>query len=284
MMIRTKRARAATPTLLALSLSASASASLSLSLTLATSPASAEPPEAGREVQTLEGLDSAKRAEIARLARSGGVVVVRSAGGDAAALELVPYCIGTGAVYESTASGEHLALALPASASSTTVQLEGGGCSQATHVLRAIQLSCDDASKRETCTKPLRATLMAVTAPPAPAASADASEKAAAPPRSPWPLVLGGAGLAVMGGGIAFRLLAATSDEDLSDCRPSCPDSRTSSVDTQNALGVVLLAGGFAMLAGAVAWYIVEGKAAPKKQSRITPIFGPVSGLSMTLP
>lgn len=221
--------------------------------------------------------DGAAQKELVRLSKSGGVVVFRSTAGEAcpSAATLVPYCIGTGVVYQRSGGPSGQTVSLPAGTREASVTLEGVGCPGATHVATSIELACSGAD----CDAPLRVTLMPKAGPPAEAKVSGGTAPAKRGLASPWPLVVGGVGLAAVGGGIALRLAAAAAEEDLSDCkRTGCPESRTSPIDTQNVLGIVFASAGVAALAGAVVWYVLENPEPPTSAKKTTSLrFAPTA-------
>ncbi|WP_394842679.1 hypothetical protein LZC95_37105 [Pendulispora brunnea] len=83
---------------------------------------------------------------------------------------------------------------------------------------------------------------------------------------SPWPWVLGGAGVAALGVGTGFWIAGTNAHSDLgSSCAPthSCSEDDVSSAKTKLVVGDILIGVGVAAVATAVVWLVTRNNAAP---------------------
>jgi hypothetical protein len=108
------------------------------------------------------------------------------------------------------------------------------------------------------------------TAPPPDAGAAPAAKKKGGPPTATF--ILGGIGIAGLATGLAYRLIAADSYNELLDtCSPNCSSGKVASVRTEYVVSTVAFGVGGAALVGAgLIWALSGGSESSQDQQALT--------------
>jgi hypothetical protein len=86
-------------------------------------------------------------------------------------------------------------------------------------------------------------------------------------PSRTGPIILGGAGLALAGGGAALAIITTNRFSDLEkECGSSCDPKQWETDRTLQVVGDVLLIAGASAIVGAVVWWIVQPSASPPER------------------